>query len=73
MPRLTPMIRDELLALFAEKATAPPAEANQLLARHPQCKASLRLASAVSAALNVYVGPDPVPLSTPSPLRPLLM
>ena len=73
MPRLTPMTRDELLALFAEKATAPPPEANQLLARHLQCKASLRLASAVSAALNVYPGSDPVPLSTPSPLLPPLM
>jgi hypothetical protein len=67
------MTHDELLALFAEKATAPPPEANQLLARHLQCKASLRLASAVSAALNVYVGSDPVPLSTPSPLLPPLM
>jgi hypothetical protein len=73
MPGLTPMSRDHLLALFAEKATAPPPEANQLLARHLQCKASLRLASAVSAALNVYDGSDPVPLSTPSPLLPLLM
>ena len=64
------MSRDDLLALFAKKATAPPPEANQLLAMHLQCKASLHLASAVSAALNVCVGGDPVPLSTPSPLLP---
>jgi hypothetical protein len=67
------MSRDDLLALFAEKATAPPPEANQLLARHLQCENSIRLASAVSAALNVYAGSDPVPLSTPSPLLPPLM
>jgi hypothetical protein len=73
MPRLIPMTRHELLALFAERATEPPPEANQLLARHLQCKASLRLASAVSAALNVYTGSDPVSLPTPSPLLPPLM
>jgi hypothetical protein len=73
MPRLTPISRDDLLALFAEKAIAPPPEANQLLARHLQCKTSIRLASAVLAALNVYAGSDPVPLSTPSPLLPPLM
>lgn len=73
MPRLTPISRDDLLALFAEKATAPPPEANQLLARHLQCKASLRLASAVSAALNMYPASDPVPLTAPSPLLPPLM
>jgi hypothetical protein len=73
MPRLTPTSRDDLLALFAERATAPPPEANQLLARHLQCESSLRLASAVSAALNVYVGSAPVPLSTPPPLLPPLM
>jgi hypothetical protein len=67
------MSRDDLLALFAEKATAPPPEANQLLAGHLQCKASLRLTSAVSAALNVYPGSDPVSLPTPSPLLPPLM
>lgn len=73
MPHLTPMSRDDLLALFAKKATAPPPEANQLLARHLQCKASLRLASAVSGALNVYLGSDPDPLCAPSPLLPPLM
>ncbi|MFL6305897.1 MAG: hypothetical protein ACJ72H_20390 [Candidatus Sulfotelmatobacter sp.] len=73
MPRLTPINRDDLLALFAEKATAPPPEANQLLARHLQCKTSLRLASAVLGALNVYTGSQPVPLPTPSPLLPPLM
>jgi hypothetical protein len=73
MPRLPTMSRDDLLALFAEKATAPPPEANQLLARHLQCKASLRLASAVLAALHVYAGSNPVPLPMPSPLLPPLM
>ena len=73
MGRLTPMSRNDLLALFAEKAAAPPPEANQLLARHLQCKVSLRLASAVSAALHVHVGSDPVPLPTPSSLLPPLM
>ena len=73
MPGLKPMSRDDLLALFAEKAAEPPPEANQLLARHLQCKVSLRLATAVSAALNVYAGSDPVPLPTPSSLLPPLM
>jgi hypothetical protein len=73
MPGFTPMSRDDLMALFAEKATAPPPEANQVLARHLQCKASLRLASAMLAALHVYAGSNPVPLPTPSPLLPPLM
>jgi hypothetical protein len=38
MPRRVRISRDELLALFAERATAPPPEANLLLARHLQRK-----------------------------------
>ena len=42
------MKREELVALFAMKAAAPPPEANKLLVRHLQCKESIRLAGAPS-------------------------
>jgi hypothetical protein len=64
---------DDLLALFAKRATAPPPEANLLLARHLQCKTSIQLAEAVAEALRRFGGNDPHPLEAPSELLPPLM
>jgi hypothetical protein len=64
--------REELVAVFAMKATAPPPEANKLLVRHLQCKESIQLAGAVRQAMDQHVGTDSVPLSTPSELLPPL-
>ena len=55
MPR-SEMTREELVALFASKATAPPPEANKLLVRHLQCKESIRLAGAVRQAMDRFAG-----------------
>jgi hypothetical protein len=73
MPRRVRVSRDELLALFAEGATAPPPDANLLLARHLQCKTSVHLAQAVTEALHRFGGNDPHPLEAPSELLPPLM
>ena len=73
MPRRVRISRDELLALFAERATAPPPEANLLLARHLQCKTSVQLAQAVTEAIHCFGGNDPHPLEAPSELLPPLM
>jgi hypothetical protein len=73
MPRRVRISRDELLALFAERATAPPPEANLLLARHLQCKTSVRLAQAVTEAVRCFGGSDSHPLEAPSELLPPLM
>jgi hypothetical protein len=66
------MTREDLVALFAMKATAPSSEANQLLARHLQCKESIRLTGAIRQAMDRFAGSDPVPLPTPSELLPPL-
>ena len=71
MPR-SEMTREELVALFAMKATAPPPEANELLARHLQYKKSIRLAGAVRQTMDRFAGTDTPPLSTPSELLPPL-
>jgi hypothetical protein len=71
MPR-SETTREELVAIFAMKATAPPPEANKLLARHLQCEESIRLASAIRQAIDRFPGTDSVPLSTPSELLPPL-
>ena len=55
MPR-SEMTREELVALFASKATEPPPEANKLLVRHLQCKESIRLAGAVRQAMDRFAG-----------------
>ena len=73
MPRRVRISRDELLALFAERATAPPPEANLLLARHLQCKTSVQLAQAVAEAAQRFGGGDRHPLEAPSELLPPLM
>jgi hypothetical protein len=66
------MTQEELVTLFAMKATAPPPEANKLLVRHLQCKESIRLAGAVRQAMDRFAATDCVPLSTPSELLPPL-
>ena len=73
MPAKKTISREELVALFQAQATAPPPEANRLLARHLQCKTSVKLAAAVRDALNRYAGNDPLPLPAPSTLLPPLM
>jgi hypothetical protein len=73
MSRRVRISRDELLALFAIRATAPPPEANLLLARHLQCKTSVQLAQALAEALHRFGGNDPHPLEAPSELLPPLM
>src|ERR1700756_5640950 len=64
------MTREDLVALFAMKATAPPPETNKLLVRHLQCKESIRLAGAVRQAMDRVPGTDSMPLSPPSELLP---
>jgi hypothetical protein len=73
MPRRVRISCDELLALFAEKAIAPPPQANLLLARHLQCKTSVRLAQAIVEAVRCFGGSDPHPLEAPSELLPPLI
>jgi hypothetical protein len=67
------MSREDLVALFVSMATAQPPEANKLIARHLQCKSSMRLAAAVREAAGQYLGSDPVPLPAPSTLLPPLL
>jgi hypothetical protein len=69
MPR-SEMTREELVAIFAMKATAPPPEANKLLVRHLECKEAIRLAGAVRQAMDRFAGTDKVPLATPSEFLP---
>lgn len=38
------MTTEDLIALFAAKATAPPPQSSLILVRHLQCKESLELA-----------------------------
>jgi hypothetical protein len=71
MPR-SELTREELVAIFAMKATALPPEANKLLVRYLQCKESIRLADAVRQAMDRFAGTDSVPLSSPSELLPPL-
>ena len=73
MSRQKTMSREDLVALFAAMATAPPPEANKLLARHLQCKTSMHLAAAVREAAERYAGSDPLPLAVPSVLLPPML
>ncbi|MGB0121845.1 MAG: hypothetical protein WA419_16565 [Silvibacterium sp.] len=66
------MTSDELIALFAEKATAPPKEAEQLLVRHLKCKESVDLARIVTEAVDRYAGANSQPLPVPTELLPPL-
>jgi hypothetical protein len=73
MPAKGTMSREELVALFEALAAAPPSEANRLLARHLQCKTSIKLAVALRDALGRYAGDESLPLPAPSTLLPPLM
>jgi len=54
MPELN---REDLLALLAEKANAPPSGPNELLVRHLKCKQSRSLSEAVAKAAHRYIDP----------------
>jgi hypothetical protein len=73
MPRQKKTSPEDLAALFVVLTSAPPSEANKLLARHLQCKSSLRLAVALREAAEQYPGSDPLPLPAPSTLLPPLL
>ena len=66
------MTRDQLVAVFAAKAVAPPSEANLLLVRHLKCKESVHLAGLVSEAMNRYGENNSQRLLVPSELLPPL-
>ena len=63
---------EELMALFAAKATAPPPETSQMLVRHLQCKESLAAAQYVTEAMDRYAGSNGHPLQAPTELLPPL-
>jgi hypothetical protein len=66
------MTREELEALFNQKATEPPAEANQILAKHLKSRESCDLAHAVSEAMRRHVATGTHRLPTPPDLLPPL-
>jgi hypothetical protein len=68
-PKMTP---EDLIALFAVRATAPPPETSQALARHLQCKESIALARMVSEAINQYAADRDQSLPAPTELLPPL-
>ena len=67
-----PMTPEELIALFAAKATAPPPEASQLLVRHLKCKESVELSQIVTEAMARCAGTGNQPLRAPTELLPPL-
>ena len=71
MPRAK-MKLDELVALLAAKAGAPPTEDNKLLVRHLQCEESIHLAGAVREAMSRFSGSDSLVLPPPSEILPPL-
>ncbi len=66
------MTREELIALFRAKATAPPRKENELLLRHLQCNESSTLARIIAEAMAQYAGAGSQPLPVPSELLPPL-
>ncbi len=62
------MSPEELIALFAAQAAAPPPETSEALARHLQCKESIALARMLSEALNQYSANQVYTLSAPTEL-----
>ena len=68
-PKMSP---EELIALFAAKAAAPPPETSQALARHLQCKESIALARSVSEAMDQYSANHNQSLAAPTELLPPL-
>ncbi len=69
MPELN---REDLLALLAEKANAPPSGPNELLVRHLKCKQSRSLSEAVANAAHRYIDPGDSRLLAPSEMLPPL-
>ena len=63
---------ERLLVLLEEKANGAPPEANQLLARHLQCKESIMLANAIQHALDRFTSNDTPLLEAPSSILPPL-
>ena len=63
---------EKLLALLKERATGAPPEADQLLARHLQCKESIMLANAIQHALDHFTSNDTPLLEAPSSILPPL-
>ena len=63
---------EDLLALLKEKANGAPPEADQLLARHLQCKDSIRLSNAIQNALDRFRGNEAPLLEAPSSILPPL-
>jgi hypothetical protein len=68
----TEITTEELLALFAEKANAPPSGPNELLVRHLKCKQSRNLSEAVANAAHHYIDPRDPRLLPPSEMLPPL-
>jgi len=66
------MTSEELIALFAAKAAAPPPETSQSLARHLQCKESIAVARSVTEAMDQYIAQRSQPLRPPTELLPPL-
>jgi hypothetical protein len=62
----------DLLALFAEKAAAPPPESSKMLVRHLQCKESLNAAHCLTEAMDRYDASGGHPLPAPTELLPPL-
>jgi hypothetical protein len=67
-----PQTEEDLLALFASKATAPPPEASRLLVSHLTCKESLHLSASVAQAVHRYRGSGEPQLAAPVELLPPL-
>jgi len=68
-PNMSP---EELIALFAAKAAAPPPETSQALARHLQCKESIALARSMSEAMDQYTANHDQSFRAPAELLPPL-
>lgn len=62
----------DLLAMFEEKAAAPPPQSSQMLARHLQCKESLKAAHCLTEAMDRYDASGGYPLPAPTELLPPL-
>ena len=63
---------EELLALFTDKANAPPSGPNELLVRHLKCKESRNLSEAIATAAHCYIDPGHPRLLPPSEMLPPL-
>ena len=66
------LTREELAALFMDKAAEAPPAANLILARHLQCKESCALSSAIAEATQRFAGTDRTLLLAPPELLPPL-